>query len=127
MPKINNIKKLIGVISFVLFSGVLTSVGIITKSEVTIDIENFDSVVEYNSQVDYSSIIIVEDKVGKTERIPVEESMITRMDTTSSVGNKSMTIEYNKEKFTVTYTVKYKVEFIVDNEVVSKQMVLGRR
>lgn len=91
-----------------------------------IDATNFDSVVAYYDDVDLSKIKIIEKEKEKVvKEIPVDSSMVKSIDPTTSVGdNKSLVIEYAKNEFNLTFSVKYKVQFIVDDNVISTQYAL---
>ena len=89
-----------------------------------IDTSKFESTVAYQEEVDLSGLRIVQKRAGLETFINVDESMVTECDPTSSVGDKSMTVTYNEQVFTVNFTVKYRVEFLSDADVISTQYVL---
>ena len=89
-----------------------------------IDTSKFESTVAYQEEVDLSGLRIVQKRAGLETFINVDESMVTECDPTSSVGDKSMTVTYNELVFTVNFTVKYRVEFLSDADVISTQYVL---
>lgn len=91
-----------------------------------LDTKEFDSVVAYQSQVDYQNLYLTKTDIqGDRTRIPVTEEMFTTAIDTSSVGEKEAVILYDSVAYTLDYTVKYKVEFTAGDEVISEQLVLA--
>ena len=101
---------------------------VVVKEDPTyeIDASGFNTTVAYEDEVDLSGIKIIEKlKEEVVKEITVDSSMVTAVDPTTSVGeNKSLAISYAKNDFTLTFSVKYKIEFIVDEAIVSTQFVL---
>ena len=92
-----------------------------------LDAKDFDSVVAYQSEVDYKNLYLTKTSIqGKQKRIPVTEEMFTTAIDTDSVGEKQAVITYESQTYTLDYTVKYKVEFAVGDEVVHEQLVLTK-
>ena len=95
--------------------------------EQTINTKEFTAEVELNQDIDYGDIVIHSSSFFGSEEIVVTKDMIVSMDDTSSVGEKKMIIRYKNEEYTVTFYVKYRVEFIVDNEVISSQFFMDQK
>ena len=100
------------------------------KPEISVDHDDFHSeighdvpVLELNQKVDYSGIIITEKINGRTEHIKVTEEMIVSCDDTSTPGKKHLVIRHKHEEITIEFYVMFRVEFIVDGEVVSSQLI----
>ena len=87
----------------------------------SLDSSNFNSVVAYDQAIDYNDFVIY---TSEGEAIRVRPSMVTGWNT-KSVGDKTLTVIYEDMIATVNYTVKYKVDFIVDGQAVSTQYVLS--
>lgn len=92
-----------------------------------IDATNFNTIVAYEDDVDLSGIKIIEKKKEEvTKEIPVDDTMVKSVDSTSSVGNnKSLVISYAGNDFSLAFSVKYKIEFIVDDKAINTQFVLN--
>ena len=100
------------------------------KPEISVDHDDFHSeighdvpVLELNQKVDYSGIIITEKINGRTEHIKVTEEMIVSCYDTSTPGKKHLVIRHKHEEITIEFYVMFRVEFIVDGEVVSSQLI----
>ena len=91
---------------------------------VTYELQNngFNDVVVYKSELDYSGLTLKGDD-GST--VPVTEEMLEGGATTS-IGKKILTITYGEQTFRVNYTVKYKVEFIVDNQAFGTAQLVSK-
>lgn len=87
----------------------------------SLDSSKFNSVVAYDQAIDYNDFVIY---TSEGEAIRVRPSMVTGWNT-KSVGDKTLTVIYEDMIATVNYTVKYKVDFIVDDQAVSTQYVLS--
>ena len=87
----------------------------------SLDSSKFNSVVAYDQAIDYNDFVIY---TSEGEAIRVRPSMVTGWNT-KSVGDKTLTVMYEDMIATVSYTVKYKVDFIVDDQAVSTQYVLS--
>ncbi len=63
-------------------------------------------------------------RIEKNEilEIPVSADMVYGIDT-STAGNKTFSVIIEGKTFTVPYTVKYRVEFVADGEVIDTQLV----
>ena len=83
--------------------------------------EDFETTIAFNDEVDLNGIKIY-DKDAKRE-ISVGEFAIVRCDDTSSIGNKVLVVKYKDKEFTINFTVKYKVEFLLDGQVIETQYV----
>ena len=114
------IKRL--VLAFVIL--LLTGCDLIFNSvDYKVDTTNFQSVVAYQEEVDLTGLKIVETINGTATGIPVDKSMVTACDPTSSLGAKTLTLTYKEKTFTVNFTVKYRVNFTSGSEVLYTQYV----
>ena len=80
--------------------------------------DGFSSVVAYGDTIDLSSIKIVKTENGTTTEIPFDASMVTAPVDTTRVGSTMLKLSYAGQTFSVPVTVKYKIQFEVDGEVV---------
>lgn len=90
--------------------------------ECTLNTDKFEAVVEYNGEVDISNITIYDPK-SQCE-ISSDEFEIVTCDDTTTVGKKLLVIRYQNQTYSIPFVVKYKVEFVVDNEVLDTQYVI---
>ena len=90
----------------------------------TVDTDNFVSVIECGKSVSLEEIEIVDNRTLGMHRIKLEESMIVRMDDTTTAGRKEMVISYGGKEYTVHFEVKYRVDFVADGVTVDSQLVL---
>ncbi|MBQ7880749.1 MAG: InlB B-repeat-containing protein, partial [Clostridia bacterium] len=81
----------------------------------------FETVIEYNGDVDLSDVVIY-DKTSNKE-ISLGEYKVVSCDDTSTIGDKVLIIEYKEQQYKIHFTVKYKVEFVVNDTVVDTQYV----
>lgn len=96
----------------------------IKNSEYHIDTTFFQSTYAYKDDVNLEGLTIVEtEKDEVVNEIPVDESMVVSCDSTSSVGEKTLVLEYEKEQFIVNFVVMYEIQFIVDEKVADLQYV----
>ncbi len=113
---------LLGGITMV-FAGTLTACFV---ERPTLDLSEFDSVIAYQSEVTLEDLYMIKQKAdGTQQRVPITEDMFEVAVDTSSVGEKQAVIAYGGATFTLDYTVKYKVEFAVESEVIDTQFVLS--
>ena len=80
--------------------------------------DGFLGVVAYGDTIDLSSIKIVKTENGTTTEIPFDASMVTAPVDTTRVGSTMLKLSYAGQTFSVPVTVKYKIQFEVDGEVV---------
>ena len=80
---------------------------------------------EYNSDLPLDDITILKNN-GEAVNITKDMIMSQVDGITSTVGNKQLVVKYGTDTFTIYFTVKYKVKFMVDDEVVSTQYVLNK-
>ncbi len=93
------------------------------KAEYTISTDRIDGVIVAGESVDLDGIYITRTEGKNVTEISVRSSMVSGLDT-SSAGNKTMVVKIGDETFEIRYTVKYRVEFVADGEVVDTQLVL---
>ena len=123
-------KVSIAVTSVIIF--IATAIGLFllfaakNKTTYSLQTEEFDCVVEFNSDLDLNQLSIVKNVGGKKEVISITEDMILTENISSSVGEKKLIIKYGDEQFVVNVFVKYKVEFVVNDEVVEHQFALSQ-
>lgn len=119
-------KIFIPIIAFAIAA--VSTIIVVFKEDSTYELDYtlFEDVVAYEDEVDLSQIKIIEKKREEiVKEIPVDGSMVKSIDPTTSVGeNKSLIISYAKNDFSLTFSVKYKIEFMVDEESISTQYVL---
>ena len=114
------IKRL--VLAFVIL--LLTGCSLIFKNvDYKVDTTEFKNVVAYQEEVDLAGLKIIETINGTATGIPVDKSMVTACDPTSSLGDKTLTLTYKEKTFTVRFTVKYRVNFTSGSEVLYTQYV----
>ena len=120
-------KKALKIILPVIASLLLSTVGLlfIKEADYRLDSKEFNTTVAYQEEVDLSGLQIVEIVDEEETYIPVDESMVTSCDSTSSVGEKSLKIAYNDNEFEVKFTVKYRVKFLSNGDVIDTQYVLS--
>ena len=80
--------------------------------------DGFSSVVAYGDTLDLSAIKIIKTENGTTTEIPFDASMVTAPVDTTRVGATMLKLSYAGQTFSVPVTVKYKIQFEVDGEVV---------
>ncbi len=120
-------KKFIIICSAIVASLMLISlVLILTRRKPTYTLENvhFNQVVSYNGELDLDNLSIIKKQGGKEERIVITPDMIVSGGETNSIGTRSVVIQYENQTFSVDITVKYRVEFVVNGEIVSTQYVV---
>ena len=116
---------MIGLISLiVLAGGSLGTIGAVKKDYELID-DNFITEVAVDDDLNYTDMYIIESNSYGSKEIPVTRDMIVEGDNTSSAGKKTLVIKYSKQEFLVEYIVKYRVKFMVGDEVISTQMILN--
>jgi hypothetical protein len=120
-------KKALKIILPVIASMLLSTIGFlfIKEADYRLDSTEFNTTVAYQEEVDLSGLQIVEILDEEKTYIPVDESMVTSCDSTSSVGEKSLKISYEDNEFEVNFTVKYRVQFLSNNEIIDTQYVLS--
>lgn len=120
-------KKILSIIIHLILLSGLGSVGILLIKDVEyyIETQNFNSIVAYKNEVDLEGITVVKTEDDEiVDVIEVNQSMISSCDSTNSIGEKSMTVNYDGETFIVNFVVKYRVDFMVDEEYIDTQYVL---
>ena len=124
-------KSLTLLISIVLVMGVmigLTSCGLFggdgdSDAEVyKLDSSAFNATAVFGENLNLSGLKLVDEKGGT---IDVTKDMVTGIDT-KSAGVKQLTISYNEQTFTVDYTVKFRITFVIDG-VESEQLVVDAK
>ncbi len=80
--------------------------------------ENFEGLITYGEEIDLSLITITKTENGVSTDIPVDLSMVTTHVDTTRVGASVLELRYEGQEFSVPVTVKYKIQFKVDGEVV---------
>ncbi len=96
-------------------------VSIFGANKYKIDTKDMELTIEYNGELDLNDITIYNKLLNK--EVLVDESMIVSCSSTDTIGRKVVVIRYRKQEFTIYFNVKYKVEFVVDDEVISEQFV----
>ena len=119
-------KRILKIVLPVVLVSLISALGIVFIKDVDyyVNSDNFNTTVAYRDEVDLSGLQVVKTESDEiVEVINVDESMVTKCDSTSSIGEKTLTISYEKEEFIINFIVKYKVEFYCDDQVVSTQYV----
>ncbi len=93
-----------------------------SKAEYSISTDRLPNVIVAGEEPNLDGVIIQRKESSKITEYPVDMNMISGLDT-STAGNKELTVTFGDETFTLKYTVKYKVEFVVDGEVIDTQLV----
>ena len=83
----------------------------------------FNSVVVHGEEINTDGLVLQSSLPIGQLTVPVTPEMIIESDSTEGAGVKKFVIEYSGQQFTVEFEVKYKVEFVVDDKVVSTQLV----
>lgn len=86
----------------------------------TVDSSAFNSTAVYGGSLDISGLTL---KSENGDSVAVTLDMVSGIDT-ATVGNKTLTISYGGENYSVSYSVKYCVTFVIDGNV-TKQFVLN--
>ncbi len=99
-------------------SGLLGEYG---EYEITLDTSNFDPIVAHNQPFPYDDLTIV--YTSKTAsgafyetKFTAKADMVVSGLDMNTTGEKKLVLEYRGERFTVPYTVKYKVQFVTKAE-----------
>ena len=125
----NNKKKKKGIIivTSVILCALLLCMGILllllNQKRYSLDESLFSNIVAYNTDIDIEKLFIKNEKTG--EKIKVTNEMIITCDSTNTIGEKTITIEYDGFKFIVEFEVKYQVEFLVKNQSINTQFVIS--
>lgn len=122
------IKRII--IALTIFTaGFFTSYIIIENAsrKVYLEENTVDNQVVFTETIDYTEIKIINKTAFSKKEISVTEDMIvTNIDTRIS-GTQTLVIEYGGKKFEVEVEVRFKVEFVVDGDVIDTQLVLSKQ
>ena len=78
----------------------------------SLDSSAFNSTVALNGTLSLNGLTVVG---SDGSSVAVSADMVSGLDT-SSVGSKELTVSYHGVTFTVSYTVKYKVTFVIEGE-----------
>lgn len=121
-------KTLLLVLSLLLIVGVALGLAGCKKNDeeppaaksYTLDDSAFKPTVVFGEKLSLNGLKLVE---AGGETVTVTDSMVTGVDTTSA-GAKTLTVSYNDQTFTVNYTVKFRIVFVV-NGVEAEQLVLN--
>ncbi|MBO5712071.1 MAG: hypothetical protein J6R47_04465 [Acholeplasmatales bacterium] len=116
-------KILFGILGLILTAGATTTGIVLSQADYSLNTEYFDNEFIFEENFNTEGLVIVKESVTGIEEINVTTDMIVSDIDTNTVGNKTLTIEYKNEVFTVDYTVKYQVNFYVLNDLVSTQNV----
>lgn len=94
-----------------------------TNGAYTVDIEEFDTVIEWGEDVSLDGITIVDNRVFGMVKTNLTEDMIVSISDTDIAGRKEIVFKYNKKEYTVYFDVKYRVDFSAYGEVLDSQLV----
>ena len=95
------------------------------KTSYTLEKTLFNHTFAYNEELDLDNLTIVKQRGSKKETIYITSDMIVSGGDTNKVGTSQLVIKYENKTFFVDITVKYKVEFVVNGDVISTQYVLS--
>ena len=103
-------------------------VGVMAANEIidgrySVDSDEFDAVVEYGAEVSFEGLKIVDNRTLGIYRFNVDESMIVRVDDTTTAGRKEMVISHGGKEYVIHFDVKYRVDFVLDGVTVESQLV----
>ena len=84
----------------------------------------FDPVVVHGEQISTDGLVLQSSLPIGQLTVPVTPEMIIESDSTEGAGVKKFVIEYSGQQFTVEFEVKYKVEFVVNEKVVTTSELL---
>ncbi len=90
-----------------------------------IDTTNFVGVVGLGEKPDLSGISLIKKENDTEEKLEVTPDMVQDYGDTSKVGETNLIITHRGRRFTIPYTVKYRVTFVSDGTEVASQLVLG--
>ncbi|MBR1984958.1 MAG: hypothetical protein IKA31_04370, partial [Clostridia bacterium] len=90
-----------------------------------VDYGAFSGVVEYNGEISIDELSLIKQDGKSTSTVEITPSMVVSCDDTTTVGKKNLVVEYAGNTYTFEFFVKYKVEFLVNNEVYNTQFVLS--
>ena len=94
------------------------------NTEYYVDTTYFQSTYAYRDDINLEGLKIVETEKDEIKaEHQVDESMVVSCDSTSSVGEKTLVLTYDKEVFTVNFVVMYEIQFISNNEVIDLQYI----
>ena len=86
-----------------------------------LDCKAFDATIELDGDVNVDDIKIYNSLTNK--QINSDEYKIVKCDDTTTIGEKTLIIRYKDKNYTVHFSVKYKIEFLQDNNVINTQYV----
>ena len=120
-------KKLLKIILPIVIAAALGTTGFIIfqdNTEYYVDSNYFQSTIEYKGEVDLTGLTIIEtEKDEVVAEHQVDSSMVVSCDSTNSVGEKTLVLQYDKEQFIVNFVVMYKVQFEVEGNIIASQFV----
>ncbi|MBR2611737.1 MAG: hypothetical protein IKC72_01590 [Clostridia bacterium] len=90
-----------------------------------IDSKNFVTVVGLGEKPDLSGLSLIKKENDTEERLEVTPDMVQDYGDTSKAGETNLIITHRGRRFTIPYTVKYRVTFVSDGAEVASQLVLG--
>jgi len=91
------------------------------KNPYELKTDHFESTIEFNGDVDFNTLTIYNTKTKET--ITADQFTVVSCSATDSIGEKILVIQYNNQQFTIPFKVKYKVDFYLDEQIVSSQFV----
>jgi len=95
-----------------------------TLTQYYFDYENINTNVAYNSELSLGDWYFIK-KEGKEEtKIYITEDMVVSCDGTDTLGNKKLVLNYEENEIVVDFSVKYRIDFKVEDEIYETQYVL---
>ena len=103
-------------------------VGVAAANEIvdgrySVDSKEFATVVEYGSELSLEGLKLVDNRTLGIHKLSVDESMIVRVDDTTTAGRKEMVISHGGKEYVIHFDVKYRVDFVLDGVTVDSQLV----
>ena len=97
-----------------------------TPTETTCQLvtDDFDPIVEYKGTVDITKLKFLVKMGTQAHVVTVTKDMVISMDSTNTVGSKTLLLLYQGQDYTVNFEVRYKGQFFGENEMLSTQYVL---
>ena len=117
---------LIGILVACAILGMIVLSAVLLKGEYTIDVDKFDSDIEWGESVSLEGIEIIDNRTLGFLSMPLTRDKVVSIDDTDEAGRKKIVFIHNNREFTVYFDVKYKVEFLSYGEIIDTQRVFGK-
>ena len=104
---------MIGILVACAILGMIVLSAVLLKGEYTIDVDKFDSDIEWGESVSLEGIEIIDNRTLGFLSMPLTRDKVVSIDDTDEAGRKKIVFIHNNREFTVYFDVKYKVEFFI--------------